>query len=184
MLDFERKKGSILIGTIGRISRQKGIDVFLKAMKNVVLKEKKAVAVIVGDGEEMDRMKQLAEEMKISNNVIFLGYQKKVLNIIGQLDFVVLSSRWEGLPLTPIEVFSQKKTIIASNISGNNEIVKDRENGLLFKVEDSEELSEKILWLLRNRKEKEELEKKAYQTFQEEFCYETFIHKYNEIYLK
>ena len=67
-----------------------------------------------------------------------MGYRSDVQNLISQLDLGVLSSLWEGLPFTPIEVFSMEKTIVATDVDGTSEIVKDMENGLLISSKNNE----------------------------------------------
>lgn len=176
------KEGKVLVGTIGRLSEQKGIDVFIKAIAEVVKLREDVVGVIIGDGEEKQNLTKLVDKLGIKKEIIFLGYQKNVLDIIDQLHFIVLASRWEGLPLTPIETFSRNKTIIASNISGNNEIVKDGLNGLLVEKENFEELSKKILLLLGDSELLECLEENAYNSYVSNYSYHTFINGYLNIY--
>lgn len=182
-LEALKKNGKFLVGSIGRISEQKGMDVFIKAIHAAREENDRITGVIIGDGEDREEMESLVREMNLTQGIVFLGYQSAVLDLINQLDFVVLSSRWEGLPLTPIEVFSQKKTIIASDISGNNEVVSDGYNGLLCQKDDIADFAEKILLLSRDEKLKTELEKNAGYTYKTEYDYGTFIKKYNEVYL-
>ena len=177
-----KKQGKCLIGTIGRITKQKGMDVFLKAMSPLIAQNKNIVAVIVGDGEDRESIKQLAKELDIMGNVVFLGYQRNVLDIIGQLEFAVLASRWEGLPLTPIEVFSQGKTIVASDISGNNEVITDKVTGLLCKMDDVADFSHKIGSLIEDDTLKTKLEVNAKECYNEKYEYSIFIDKYNAVY--
>lgn len=174
----------ILIGNIGRLTQQKGIDVFIKAISIVSKNNKNVIGVIIGDGEERENLIKLTKNEGISENICFLGYQSNVLDIIDQLKFVVLSSRWEGLPLTPLEVFSRKKTIIATNISGNNEIIKHGYNGLLFEKDDIQDLVAKILDIQINDKKLHILENNAYLDFNNNYNFEAFIKKYNDIYIK
>lgn len=177
-----KTQGKYLIGTIGRISEQKGMDIFVKAIKSVTERYPKVVAVIVGDGEDREMLEKMVVDLGLGDNVLFLGYQKNVLDIISQLEFVVLASRWEGLPLTPIEVFSQGKTIIVSDISGNNEIVIDMQNGLLCEVDDIEAFSEKMCQLVENCELKNKLQNCAKKCYEEKFDYDKFINAYNEVY--
>ena len=175
-------KDKIKIGTIGRLTEQKGIDVFIKAMSLSIKKNDNLIGVIVGDGEDKDELKKLVDVLDLQDKIYFLGYQRNVLKIIGYFDFLVLSSRWEGYPLTPIEVFSKRKTIIASDISGNNEVVIDESNGLLFEKDNVEQLSYKINELLNNNPLKNKLEKKAYEDYNSKFSYECFILNYSNLY--
>lgn len=180
---FYKEKDKILIGNIGRISEQKGMDVFLKALEISMKKNDKIIGVIIGDGELKNELQNLSKELNIDSRIIFLGFRKDVLNIIKNLNFVILSSRWEGFPLTPIEVFSQKKTIIVSNIDGNNEIVKNEHNGLLFEKDNYIELSNKIDELIANKSLLNKLEKNALNDYTNIFSYKKFIDNYKNIYL-
>lgn len=174
--------GRILIGTIGRLSEQKGIDIFLKAIKKIIDENNDVYGVIIGDGEKRTEYENLAKKLEIDNNIVFLGFQRNIFDIIKQLDFVVLASRWEGFPLTPIETFSMKKTIIASNIDGNNEIVIHMKNGLIFKKEDIKDLTEKMNILMHNKDLKKKLEENAYEDFKNKYSYKVFIDGYQKIY--
>ena len=82
----------------------------------------------------------------------------------------------------PIETFSQRKTIIASNISGNNEVVTDSVTGLLFEKDDIEGLAGKIKELLKDEKLCEQLERNAQQEYIEKYEYNLFIEGYNAVY--
>ena len=182
LLEQLNNNGNYIIGTIGRLSTQKGIDIFIQAMKIVSEKEPRLKAVVIGDGELKSDMQHLVLELGLQNVVYFLGFQSHVLEIIQQLQFIVLASRWEGLPLIPIETFSQGKTIIVTDIPGNNEIVKNKVNGLVVSNGDSEGLAQNILLLMRNNKLKERLENLAFKTYVECYSYPEFINKYKQIY--
>lgn len=183
-LEQLKKEGYILIGSIGRLSEQKGMDVFLKGLKKLLKQKqnKKIMAIIIGDGEEREYLKELSIQLDISENVLFLGYQNNIFELISQLDFVVLASRWEGLPLTPIETFSVGKTIVASDIPGNNEVVKDGATGLLFEVENDQELANKMEFLIDNPSEKISLEKEAMIFFNKTYDYKKFQKNYTNLY--
>lgn len=176
------EKGNVLIGNIGRLVAIKGIDVFIQSFANVVKRIPNAIAAIVGDGEQREELETLAQKLGLKEHVVFLGFQKNVLDIINQLDFVVLSSRREGLPLTPIEVMSQGKTIIASNISGNNEVIKDGFNGLLFEKDNISELAVKIVLLIENNVYRKQLEQNAKDLYSRLYDYDAFIQQYIEQY--
>ena len=180
-----REESKIIIGSIGRITRLKGADIFFRAMKIVAAKRTDVVAVMIGEGEdkaELKELKLLLVRLGITDFIHFMGHQNNILDIISQLDFVVHASRLEGLPLTPIETFSQGKTIIASDISGNNEVIEDGRTGLLFENENSEQLAEKILLLVEDISLRETLEKNAFTIYQEKYSYSEFLKKYNKIY--
>lgn len=169
------------IGTIGRLSEQKGIDVFIKAIGKVKESYPRILGVIVGDGEDKEILKNLTRNLELEDNIKFLGYRKDVFQLIKSFDFVVLCSRWEGFPLTPIETFSMKKTIIVSNIMNNLEIVVDGYNGRSFERDSYLDLAKKMIVLLDSNY-RNKLEKNAYLSYKEKYSYPQFIEKYKKIY--
>lgn len=181
-LELYKNKGMYLIGNIGRISRQKGMDVFVRALSQSLTDYPNLMGVIIGDGEERLELEELVKELEMEGHICFLGFQRNVYELITQLDFCVLSSRWEGFPLTPIEVFAMGKTIVASDIPGTSEIVGGGWNGLLFEKDDISGLSEKINYMIEHEEEKEVFEKNAFQTFQDKFSYDIFLRKYQQVY--
>ena len=102
--------------------------------------------------------------------------------ILKQMDLIVLSSLWEGLPLTPIEAFSVSKTIVATAVDGTVEIVDDGNNGLLVNAREHKELAEKIVYLLENEDVRKKLEKEAYLCYQNKFSFDIFSQGYIRIY--
>lgn len=181
-LEELKKENKVLIGVIGRLSEQKGVDIFLKSMCGVVNKYPNAIGVIVGDGEKRQELEQLVEQLELTRNIIFLGFKTNVLDIISQLDFVVSSSQREGLPLTPIEVFSQGKTIVASDICGINEVVTNRKNGLLCKMNDSDAFANKIMYMIEESEKRRIFEENAFNTYLKEYSYEVFLEEYLKVY--
>lgn len=179
--DFIKEKNDKkYIATIGRLSEQKGIDVFIKALAPIIKINKNVYGIIIGDGELRNELIQLTKKLKIEDNIVFLGYRNDVLELISCMDFIVLSSRWEGFPLTPIETFAMKKTIIVSNIDGNNEIVKNGVNGFLFEKDNIDELTKKISYLLNLNKN--QMEQNAYNDYMDKFSFKSFINNYFDVY--
>lgn len=176
-----RTEGNLLVGNISRLSAEKGVDVFLRAIPYVSAPQK-VKYIIVGAGEEEDRLKELADTLEISDRVLFLGYRKDVQNVLSQLNFAVLSSRTEGLPLTPIEAFSVGKTMVATSAGGTVEIVKNEINGLTVPCNDPRKLAAAISRLVTDGELRRDLEKAAYSTYCEAFSYDIFAEKYLKYY--
>ncbi|NFE74567.1 glycosyltransferase [Clostridium botulinum] len=179
-----KDKGYFIVGNIGRLSKQKGMEYYIEAIPNVLKNNNKVMFYIIGDGEDKEKLENLSETLGIKKNLIFLGYRNDVCNVIKQLDLVVLSSLWEGLPLTPIETFSEGKTIIATNIDGTPEIVEDGVNGLLIEVKNSISTSDNINKLCNDIELKKELEDNALKKYEEMFTIDSFIKNYKYYYKK
>ncbi len=175
---LESKKGETRIVCIGRLTEQKGFDIFIRALEEV----KNAHGYIIGDGELLKNLKTLTKNLHIEDRVSFLGFKENVLGYINSSDFVVLPSRWEGFPLIPIESFACGKTIIASNIPGNIDIVNNKRNGLLFKKDNVEDLASRINLLAKDNILRKKLEKQAKADYSKKFSYNMFIESYMNVY--
>ena len=172
-----KKSGYWLVGNVGRLSEQKGMKHFVQAYPRIKESMTNVKFVIVGDGEEKQSLLELVKELQIEEDILFLGYRDDVQNVMRYFDFIVVSSLWEGFPLTPIEAFSVKKTVIASNVKGTAEIVQDGINGYLVEKKDAEQLAEKILFLMNNPHKKSELEENAYESYITKYGLESFREK-------
>lgn len=173
-----------IISCIGRLSEQKGIDYFIKAISEVKKRsvDFKLKVLIIGDGELRKDLEELVYKLNLYEDVEFLGYRSNVCEYIRYSDFIVSSSLWEGFPLTPIECFASGKTVIATNITGNNEIIIDSYNGLLVEPRDVNALAESIIKLCNNPTLLSYLEVNALSSYNEKYSYKEYINNYIEAY--
>jgi glycosyltransferase involved in cell wall biosynthesis len=129
----------------GRLSREKGVDILLRAMASLG----KGKLKIAGDGPVRGNLEALASELGLVN-VEFLGRRtgEEMRKILSSAQFVVLPSRWyENLPFSIMEAFAAGKPAIASDIGGIPEMIDDGENGLLFPMGDVGELERQLATL-------------------------------------
>ena len=176
------ENGSFIVGNIGRLSEQKGMEYFIRAIPSVTVKHPEANFLIIGSGDCEEKLKSLVAELELTDRVIFLGYRTDIQNIMSQLDLIVLSSLWEGLPLTPIEAFSVGKTIVATDVDGTIEIVEDGVSGLLVEPRHPKQIAEKINWIIEHPNEKYQMEIAGKKRFVTEFSFAVFREKYINCY--
>jgi len=178
IISNDKKVGKYLIGNVGRLFEQKGMEYFINAVPGVLSRHPDAQFYIIGSGENAEKLKEMSKGLPIT----FMGYRTDIQNLMSQLDLIVLSSLWEGLPLTPIEAFSVGKTIVATGVDGTIEIVKNMENGLLVRAKDSEELTEKINWMIEHPEEKKQMEIKAKEKYEQDFSFNKLSESYVDFY--
>lgn len=182
LLNNISKKGIKIVTSINRLSKEKGVDVLIKCIPDVISKYKNVMFIIIGDGHEREILEKTVMNLGIDKYVRLEGFKNNVLEYIKASDFIVSTSRTEGFPITPLEVFSQKKTMIATDVGGTSEIIKDRYNGIITKSEDIEDISNAIVYLLNNENKKIEFERNAYKTIIEKFTLKKMINDYIEYY--
>lgn len=177
-----KEKGFVLVGNVGRLSEQKGMKYFIKSFPKVKRKCHNVKYIIVGDGEDKEKLLKLRDKFCKEDDIIFLGYRNDIQNVISQLDFIVLSSLWEGLPLTPIEAFSVGKTVIGTAVDGTVEIIEDGKNGLLIPARSSGKIAEKVVFLAENTDIRTEFEQNAKKTYNESFSFKRLSESYIQYY--
>lgn len=164
------------ITCICRLVPEKGIDIFLKAIKELDRANLEQCNFnIVGNGLEKNNLIDLCNKLQISNYVKFLGYRKDVNEIINESYFTVLSSHVEGMPLVILETMALSKICIASDVCGNHEVIINNENGFLFSDGDYEQLACLMSYAINNEKLIEEMGKNAKNKIIEKFDIKTVV---------
>ena len=181
-LEVWKKQGFSLVGIIGRLSEQKGVDIFLRVIAGLKRKDSSIRGVIIGDGELKEELFRLTHELGIEQEVLFLGYQEHIATLISQLDLIVMPSRWEGFPLLPLEVFAGKKTIVGSDIGGINEIVRNGESGRLIMKDNVQLFTAAVFELLSDNGMRQRLGENGFEYYRRYFSYQKFIEQYFQLY--
>lgn len=149
--------------TLSRFDYQKNMDMAFKIASE--LKNENIHFVWVGDGPDYNRLKEKAIQEKLK--VEFTGFSKEPLKYLKSASVYLSTSRFEGLPYALIEASCVALPIIASDVVGNNEIVKNGENGYLFKnVEDA---VDRIKYLFLNKAVREEMSARSRVLFEKSF---------------
>ena len=173
--DFMKKHGikEPFILFLGRFTKIKGIDVLLHAIK-IVKKERvslKTKFVIMGvDFGFQNEMFDMINKLKIANEVIVIKNPSRddVITAYKKSKFLVLPSRWELSPLTPLEGFAFKKPVISTNVHGIPYTISNGKNGILVEPDDPLSLSNAILELYDNEEKCREFGISGYNLVQTE----------------
>lgn len=107
--------------------------------------------VMVGDGCMRARITRLIHRLGVADKFMLLGWRRDIPSLLSSFDVVSLSSLWEGLPIVFLEAMASGKPIVATDICGNAELVKDNRNGFLVAPNNHESFSECIIRLYRDK---------------------------------
>lgn len=163
--NLENKK---VILTVGRLVTRKGHDMVVKSLPNVLKSVPNTVYVIVGEGQELKRLKSLVKGLSLEDDVIFAGYvpSKDLPKYYNACDVFVMPSREvngdiEGFGIVYVEANACGKPVIAGKSGGTGSAVRHGVNGVLINPLDTEEISKQIISLLVNEKLAHKMGKKG-----------------------
>jgi len=185
--DFEIPEQKIIL-FVGQLNKEKGVNYLLEAISQVVSKSdyiKDVRVIIIGDGPEKENLINLTKRLGIMNIVTFAG------QVIGELlfkwyslaDLFVLPSLTEGRPSVINEAMASECAIVATNIGGIPEQVKDGYNGFLVEPKNVDMLVEKIIYLLDNENEMIRMGKNGrIRIIEEDWTWEGYAKRARSIY--
>jgi glycosyltransferase involved in cell wall biosynthesis len=151
----------MVIGTVAKLREEKGTRYLIESAAKVMDLHPKTNLLIAGDGPLMGDLKNLSEKHGIADRVRFAGFRNDIPVILSIIDRFVIPSITEGSPLALLEAMAMGKPIIATNVGGIVEILRDGETGLLVPSRDPEALAERIVHLLGDVTESRRLGSRA-----------------------
>jgi len=175
----------IVITLISRILWAKGIKEFKEAAEILKKKYSNLDFLLVGpiDKENPSGIpREIIEKWDKKGIIKYLEERRDIREILFFSDIIVLPSYYEGVPKILLEAGSMEKPLIATNIPGCKEVVKNNENGFLIKPKNSKELVEKIEILIKNKDLRKKFGNKSREIIEKEFDVKKIIKKIIEVY--
>lgn len=176
-------RDKIIIGGVGRLHFSKNYHLFLKIAANIINKQKNVHFVIAGNGPDEKELKQFSSKLGISSKVSFLGYIRDLTDFYPAIDIFLLTSRYEGTPMTVLEAMACHIPIIAPAIDGIMEVLKNGESAMLCSSGDERQFVEKLSFMIENPDRNRLLAKKALHDVRSNFSAERMARQVEQIYL-
>ncbi|UMZ74847.1 glycosyltransferase family 4 protein [Natranaerofaba carboxydovora] len=180
-----------LIGCIGRLNHDKGIDNFIYSVKylyeryNNYFNSRRYYFLIIGDGPEKEKLQKLTWNLGLASKIMFLGHREDVTDILKSLEVLCIPSRHEGLSITALEAMASFCPVIAAKKGGLVELINHFETGLLCPSDDPIKMGEAIMTLVKNQKIRRRIALQAYinviSNFNDEIMIKNVIDQYNGV---
>jgi PEP-CTERM/exosortase A-associated glycosyltransferase len=181
--------GAKVMGYVGSFSRYEGLELLIEVTKNLRKEFSDLHLLLVGDGDLYPKLQHLALTAGLSDRVVFTGRleHKEVLQFYRLCDFLVLPRRDTPetrlvTPLKPLEIMAVAKPLIASDIGGHREMIEDGINGLLFRSDDTTDLTSRCRTLIQDPQLRVALGSQARQWVIKHRDWDMLVERYIECY--
>jgi glycosyltransferase involved in cell wall biosynthesis len=180
--EFQIGDSAPLIGVIGRLQPQKDHGNFLNAAVEIRKKMPDARFLIVGDGPLREELIAQAQTLDLESAVIFCGVRQDIPAVLAALDVLVISSKWEGLPVTLLEGMAARRPIASTTVGGVPNVVVDGESALLVPPQDPSALANACLKILQDPPLAQSLADAGFARVKSQFSLDAMIAKTLNLY--
>jgi len=176
------RDNELLIATVASLTPKKGHKYFLDSVADIVKTYKNIKCLIVGDGPLRKELEEYVKTLSLDYYIIFTGIRNDIPNLLRAADIFVLPSLIEGLGIAAIEAMASGIPVVATNVGGLSEVVKDGISGILVPPKDSEALSGAIMSLLKDSQAAKQMGDEGHKISREKFSSKMMIRKIEGLY--
>ncbi len=182
-------EGRTVVGFIGSFYAYEGLDLLLAAMPRILERMPQVRLLLVGGGPQEQPLKALADSLDLSEKVVFAGrvpHQEvqRYYSIVDVFAYPRHSMRLTDLvtPLKPLEAMAQGRLLVASDVGGHKELIRDGETGVLFHAGDAASLTDAIVRLLAQRERWPQLREQGRRFVERERNWAGSVARYRDVF--
>ncbi|MFA5362820.1 MAG: glycosyltransferase family 4 protein [Candidatus Omnitrophota bacterium] len=175
----------LVVGNISCFKPQKEPLDFIKLaflLKQKMKNRKKIKFVLVGDGVLRRRIENLISALGLEGDVVLAGWRRDIPRLLAGMDIVVLTSLWEGFPISVLEAMAGSLPVVVTHTGGIGEVVIEGNTGFLVKPRDMPDMCEKILMLLNDEDLRERVGSQARKSLGDTYSTECMVCRHQELY--
>jgi glycosyltransferase involved in cell wall biosynthesis len=173
---------SLLVGWVGRLTYDKGPDIFLHAIAQVRPEYPTAHYLLVGEGPYRPEVERLITELALGDVVHLLGQRSDMPDVYASCNFMVSSSRQEGLPMAILEGMAAGLPWIATSVGAVPKVIHAGQNGILILPEDAELLAASMIQIMRSPEDRARMGAAARSLTESEFSAARMAADYLRVY--
>lgn len=176
------QEGDVIAGIVARLSPVKDIPTLLKAVKIASSQNPHLKLMLAGDGEDRQKLEQMAKDLGIADRVCFAGWLNDINSFYNAIDMNLLTSLSETFPYALTEGTRMHRATIASNVGGVPVLIDDGVNGLIFEPGDEKQLAQHLLTLANDAQLRQTFGERIYEKASREFSIDRMVEHQLEIY--
>jgi len=181
--DLSHGDGRWLAGYVGRLSSEKGPDLFLDTLIPLCQRHPQLDAVMLGDGPQREQLQARIDAAGLNTRIRLPGFQRDMRKWMARLDALVISSRTEGTPMILLEAMQDGVPVVAFGVGGIPDVIEHGRSGLLARPLAVDELAAQLEALLLDPAQAAELIAQARHTQRERFHLPTLAQRWARVYL-
>jgi glycosyltransferase involved in cell wall biosynthesis len=174
---------ALVVGGIGRLHYQKNFPLFLEVAAAVSARIPEAVFVIAGEGPDLAALEELSRKLGLATRVRFLGFIKEMAELYQNLDLLLLTSHFEGTPLTVLEALAMGVPVVASEVDGVAEVLEDGRDACLVPPGRRDLFVEEVCRVLQDRALRQRLSRTGQETVRRHHSAEAMVRQVEDLYL-
>jgi glycosyltransferase involved in cell wall biosynthesis len=172
-----------VIAMVARFAPEKNWPMFVDVACQIIRSRRDAVFVAIGHGQELDAARRLASEKGISpDRLRFLGKRDDVAQILAECDVSISTSHFEGMPNAILEAMSCALPVVATRVSGSEELIADYDTGFLVPPGDSDAMAARLEECLSDESLRRRLGQRARSFIKQRFSFERMVQEHNDAY--
>jgi glycosyltransferase involved in cell wall biosynthesis len=174
---------ALIVGGVGRLHYQKNFPLFLEVAAEVCARLPQALFVIAGEGSERAALEEMTRELGLASRVRFLGFVKEMQELYQGLDLLLLTSHFEGTPLTVLEAMAMGTPVVASRVDGVEEVIVDGRDGILVTPGNKAQFVTEICRVLQDQSLSQRLARAGQEKARQHFSAEAMVRQVEALYL-
>jgi PEP-CTERM/exosortase A-associated glycosyltransferase len=184
-------KDKQVLGFIGSFYAYEGLLLLLEALPEIIKFQPNTRLLLVGGGPQLQKIKDKIQTLNLQAFVKLIGRVphdevQRYYNLVDILVYPRLSMRLTDLvtPLKPLEAMAQGRLLVASDVGGHHELIRDKQTGYLFRAGDKGSLAETVLNAFEDQKNWEQIRQAGRRYVEDERNWRTSVERYKEVYAK
>ncbi|BCS97098.1 glycosyl transferase [Desulfoluna limicola] len=175
-------RNGVAIGSIGRLSREKGFGDMIEALGILLESGVDARLVIIGEGTERQSLESQVARKGLTDRVLMPGYISDGKHLIPFFDFYVIASLTEGLPITLLEAMQARVPIVATSVGGIPQVIRHKKEGLLVDPKDPGQMAKAVFWAMGHPEARAEMIRRAARRVASEYSAAKMADEYMTLY--
>ncbi len=176
-------KNELYVGSIGRLTYQKAQNKLINAYLKLKDEFNKIKILIIGKGEDEEMLRTLIKQNKLEENIKIIDYKKNIFDYFLDLDALILTSRYEGIPYVMMEAMVIGVPVITTDVGGISNLIKSDYNGIIINADRSDDFKNAFEKLQNDRDYYNKIAKNAYNTIKD-YSIDSSINNYINLYSK